>query len=178
MILCDKDLREYINKGWLKIEPLYSDTIQQNGVDLRIGNQIGISRKALEIYDMRRSEAEDFFEVVEIPPDGMEIEPMSSLLLHTEERISLPPDLMAMCGLRSTIARMGFIAPATYVDAGFSGQLTIEVFWSKPYSVKLYKGVRFLHVIFAKTSDVVENPYKGSYQGQSGVKLPKTLLGE
>ncbi|RSN77764.1 MAG: dCTP deaminase [Thermoproteota archaeon] len=173
-MLSDRDLMEYIKLGWLKINPLYEDSIQQNGVDMRIGEEIALPKQG-GIYDIKSSKAEDFFSVKRIPDEGIVIEPMTSFLLHTEERITLPPDVMAICGIRSTIARMGFIAPVTYVDAGFDGQLTIELFWSKNYPVRIYKGIRFLHVVFSKTTGVVLRPYTGVYQGQSGVRLPKPL---
>ncbi|MEM4769207.1 MAG: dCTP deaminase, partial [Saccharolobus sp.] len=40
MIFSDRDLKYYLEKGWIKIEPLREDTIRENGVDLRIGNEI------------------------------------------------------------------------------------------------------------------------------------------
>jgi len=77
--------------------------------------------------------------------------------------------------LRSSIARWGFIAAPTLVDAGFEGQLTIEVMWTRPAPVRLYRGIRFLHVVFFRTEGKVERPYSGAYQGQRGVTLPKRL---
>ncbi|MEM3864888.1 MAG: hypothetical protein QW724_03780 [Nitrososphaerota archaeon] len=40
------------------------------------------------------------------------------------------------------------------------------------FPVKPYHRDRFLHVVFAKLSSVVEKPYQGRYQGQRGVRLP------
>ena len=36
MILSDNDLRLYISRGLLKIEPLSNDTVRENGVDLKL----------------------------------------------------------------------------------------------------------------------------------------------
>ena len=79
---------------------------------------------------------------------------------------------MAFVELRSTYARLGLFIPPTIVDANFEGQLTIELVGG-PFPVKLYKGDRFLHIIFAKLTSQVEKPYMGKYQGQRGVTLPK-----
>jgi len=36
----------------------------------------------------------------------------------------------------------------------------------------LYRGERFLHLVFAKLSSPANNPYRGKYQGQRGVQVP------
>ena len=40
MILSDKDIREYIEKNKLVIDPIANDTIRENGVDLRVGDEL------------------------------------------------------------------------------------------------------------------------------------------
>ncbi|MDT7861459.1 MAG: dCTP deaminase [Saccharolobus sp.] len=172
MILGDRDLKYYIEKGWIKIEPLSQDTIRENGVDLRIGNEIARFRKTDKVYDCN-SRLEDFF-IKEIS-DEFIINPHEHVLLTTEEYVKLPNDIMAFVNLRSSFARLGLFIPPTIVDAGFEGQLTIEVIGSE-FPIKLKRGMRFLHLIFARTLTPVENPYHGKYQGQKGVTLPKINL--
>lgn len=172
MILGDRDLKYYIEKGWIKIEPLSQDTIRENGVDLRIGNEIARFRKTDKVYDYN-SRLEDFF-IKEIS-DEFIINPHEHVLLTTEEYVKLPNDIMAFVNLRSSFARLGLFIPPTIVDAGFEGQLTIEVIGSE-FPIKLKRGMRFLHLIFARTLTPVENPYHGKYQGQKGVTLPKINL--
>jgi len=79
---------------------------------------------------------------------------------------------MAFVNLRSSFARLGLLIPPTIVDAGFEGQLTIELIGSS-FPVKLKKGTRFLHLIFDRTLTPVEYPYRSKYQGQRGVTLTK-----
>ena len=92
--------------------------------------------------------------------------------MTTLEYLELPNDAIAFVNLRSTYARLGLTIPPTIVDAGFRGQLTIEVVGSE-FPIKLKSGERFLHLIFAKTLTPVEKPYRGKYQGQQEVTLPK-----
>lgn len=172
MILGDRDLKYYIEKGWIKIEPLSQDTIRENGVDLRIGNEIARFKKTDKVYDYN-SRLEDFF-IKEIS-DEFIINPHEHVLLTTEEYVKLPNDIMAFVNLRSSFARLGLFIPPTIVDAGFEGQLTIEIIGSE-FPIKLKRGMRFLHLIFARTLTPVENPYHGKYQGQKGVTLPKINL--
>ncbi len=90
----------------------------------------------------------------------------------TRERLELPNDLMAFVQLRSTWARRGIMLPPTIVDAGFKGDLTLEILLCSPEMLEQGRivpiGQRFAHLIFAKTSSPCE-PYAGKYQGQSGI---------
>ena len=169
MILGDRDLKYYLEKGWLKIEPLSEDTIRENGVDLRVGGEIARFRNAGQEYEDGKDPSS--FYVIE-KGDEFTIYPNEHVLLVTEEYIKLPNDVMAFVNLRSTFARLGLFIPPTIADAGFEGQLTIEVIGSA-FPVKLKRGTRFLHLIFARTLTPVENSYQGKYQGQRGVTLPR-----
>ncbi len=175
MILSDSVISSLIRSGDLKIEPLYSDSIRENGVDMRIGPEIAFPIVMGEVIDPIRDDPSKHFSIREIPDSGITIPGNTSVLLVTEEYVKMPKDVAALCGLRSSIARWGFIAPPTLVDSGFEGQLTIEVMWTRPAPVKLYKGIRFLHVVFFRVEGKVEKPYSGVYQGQKGVTLPKKL---
>jgi dCTP deaminase len=84
----------------------------------------------------------------------------------TRERFALPRDLMAFVGLRSTWARLGFMLPPTIVDAGFEGQLTLEIAMLGLDEPPV--GEPFAHLIFARTTGPCA-PYEGRYQGQSGI---------
>lgn len=181
MILGDKDLKETIEKGKLKIEGLQEDSIRENGIDLRIGNSVATDilieeeDGLLHIINTHNKESSDRrFEIREFKK-WFVIPPKTNILLVTKEIITLPNNLMAFCAIRSSIARMGFISPITIVDAGFSGSLTIEAFYGGNNPIKLYVGDRFLHLVFAKTLSPVEHPYSGFYQGQKEVNLPKTI---
>ncbi len=169
MILGDRDLKYYLEKKWIVIEPLSEDTIRENGVDLRVGDQIARFRKTNKVYTVG-DDLKEFYEF----ESGEEfvICPEEHVLLTTKEYIKLPSDVMAFVNLRSSFARLGFLIPPTIVDAGFEGQLTIEVVGSS-FPVKIKSGTRFIHLIFAKTLTPVENPYNGKYKGQIGVTPPR-----
>jgi dCTP deaminase len=84
----------------------------------------------------------------------------------------MPDDLMGFVNLRSSYARIGLTIPPTIIDAGFEGQVVVEVVGGE-VPVDLYPGDRFIHVVFAKLSKPVEKPYRGVYQGQRGIVLPR-----
>lgn len=141
MILTGRDLRWYIETGKLGIHPITGDQFQQNGVDFILAEVDSENRGA---YNFR--------------------------LGTTAERLTMPDDLMAFVELRSTWARRGFLIPPTIVDAGFDGQITLEIvsLAGEPFPV----GQRFAHLIFARLSGPAE-PYRGKYQGQVGITEAK-----
>jgi len=169
LILGDRDLKYYLEKGRIVISPLFQDTIRENGVDLRVGGEVARFKEINEVYEDGK-DIRSFYDIEK--GNEFVIYPNEHVLLVTEEYVKLPNDVMAFVNLRSSFARLGILAPPTIVDAGFEGQLTIEVLGSA-FPVKIKRGTRFLHLIFARTLTPVENPYRGKYQGQRGVTLTK-----
>ncbi|MET1160586.1 MAG: dCTP deaminase [Thermoprotei archaeon] len=174
MILSDWDIRVYIEKKLLVIEPLFEDTIRENGVDLRFGNEFCRFKKHYNIViDSSRDPVEHVVECYEVSDnEGFIIQPLEHVLATTLEWIELPHDLVGFVNLRSTFARYSLYIPPTIIDAGFKGQVTIEIIGGS-VPVKVYPKQRFLHIIFARTSSPVYKPYTGKYQKQRGVTLPK-----
>ena len=175
MILSDRDIRRLLDLGVLVVEPFDPEIVRENGLDLRLGRVFCRLRDTARIMDTRRPyDPREFYECVEVGDgEGYVIEPRSLVLAHTVERVCLPGDLVGLVNLRSTFARTGIYIPPTVVDAGFCGQLTVELVGSA-FPVKLYPGQRFLHLVLVKTVTPAEKPYSGRYQGQTGVTLPKT----
>jgi dCTP deaminase (EC 3.5.4.13) len=169
MILSDRDLKYYLEKGLIFIRPFSEEIIRENGIDLRIGPQFARLRKTDQVFEATKN-VEDFYTVTN--SNHFIVFPHEHVLMTTMEYIELPNDVMAFVNLRSTFARLGLFIPPTIVDAGFKGQLTIEIVGSE-FPIKLETGQRFLHLIFAKTLTPVENPYHGKYQYQYDVTLPK-----
>jgi dCTP deaminase len=56
----------------------------------------------------------------------------------------MPEDVVGLANLRSTLARLGLVIPPTVVDAGFEGNITIEVVNESPNTIVLKRGMRFL----------------------------------
>jgi dCTP deaminase len=174
LILSDWDIRVYLEKKLLVIEPLSDDTVRENGVDLRFGREFcRFRRETGIIIDTRRDPVDKVLECTSIVDgEGFIINPLEHVLATTLERIELPHDLIGFVNLRSTFARYSLYIPPTIIDAGFKGNVTIEIIGGS-VPVKVYPGQRFLHVIFARTSSPVYKPYRGKYQGQRGVTPPR-----
>jgi len=174
MILSDADLKKCLASGSIRIDPFDESALKENGIDLRLGYEVmelELSNQPLDIgkeenltrryYKREITQAQGFV----VPPNGR-------VLVTTLEYIEVPNDLMMFCQLRSTFARLGLSIPPTIADAGFRGQLTIELVGSS-FPIRLYPEVPFLHAVFCRLTSPVQNPYRGVYQGQRGVTLPK-----
>jgi len=104
---------------------------------------------------------------VDLILDNLQFMAPHFLLGCTKERVELPDDLMAFVEIRSSWARRGYFLPPTIVDAGFAGNLTLEVLHFGLAGASPI-GQRFAHLIFAKTSGPC-TPYRGRYQDQTGI---------
>ncbi len=174
MILGDLDILRLIRGGDLIVEPFDPVIVRENGLDLRLGRGYCRFKPTGRVFDPRSpGDPSDYYECGEA--DEIVVPPKEHMLLHTLEYIRLPPDLAGLVNLRSTWARTGIYIPATVVDAGFEGQLTIEVIGSS-FPVKLYPGDRFLHLVLVKLQTPTTRPYQGEYKGQKGVRLPKHFI--
>lgn len=173
-----EDIMHYMLTRKLNITNINENTIRENGIDCRIGKTIAIDIKLDDDFIVDTHDIESVtkrFDMHNFNESGEIIPAKNNILLVTEEEFSLPDDVMGLCCLRSTIARQGFVCPITIIDAGFQGTLTIETFYGGNNKIKIYKGDRFLHVVFIKINSPVAKPYNGIYKGQTVVRLPKCM---
>jgi dCTP deaminase len=178
MILSDFDLESLLNEGRLGIKPFGKDIIRENGLDLRLSDQVARHNEKLGadfIVDPSNMKSLHDEYVIEKGQKNIIVKPLTQVLLSTIESVALPDNLIGFVELRSTWARHGLIMPPTIIDAGFAGTVTLEVFNGSRFPILLRHKVRFAHVIFATTLNKVRKPYNGTYLNQKGIFLPKKL---
>lgn len=171
MIVSDYDLRHDLESGRFYIDPLYDDAVRQNGIDFHLGDEIRRAKKK-ETIDVRSGLNLDDWTESEVYSSFV-VNPNESLLCRTAEYVEMPDYCVGLCYLRSTYARLGVFIPATVIDAGFKGTLTVEMMLGSPFAVRLYAFEPLMHVIFPKLDSPVIQVYKGKYQGQIAVTPPK-----
>ncbi|MFV8827276.1 dCTP deaminase [Alkalihalobacterium sp. APHAB7] len=163
MILSDKTINEMLNKGELSIEPLVDGQIQPASVDIRLGTHfLKIDENAIESISFDKEA-----KYIEFESDEVVIPPNSFLLATTKEYIKLPNHVTAFVEGRSSIGRMGlFIQNAGWVDPGFEGEITLELYNANRLPIKLKSGRRICQLVFALMDQEAKTPYQGKYQGQ------------
>ncbi|SHK20787.1 dCTP deaminase [Thermocrinis minervae] len=173
MILSDGTIKKLIERGEIKIEPLEEKNIQASSIDLRLGGEIALYR--MERIDIREKDLK--VEKIELGEDGFWIEPKAFVLATTLEYIKLPDYITAFVEGRSSLGRLGlFIENAGWVDAGFEGQITLELYNANNCPIKLYKGMRICQIVLAKLDKRAQKAYRGKYLGQSGVTPSKIFM--
>jgi dCTP deaminase len=174
MILSDRSILQLIEEGKLKVEPFEESLVQCSSLDLRLGYQIARYR-VRDFLDVKTQNWETVIE--EITDEGFFIQPKEFILATTLEYVELPEDLTAFVEGRSSLGRLGlFIENAGWVDAGFKGQLTLELFNANCYPIKLYPKMKICQLVFARLDQKPLKPYNGKYQGQRGVVPSKIYL--
>lgn len=80
---------------------------------------------------------------------------------------------------RSSLGRLGlFIQNAGWVDPGFHGEITLELFNVNRCAIRLQAGRRIGQLVFARMDRAARNPYRGKYQGQRGATGSRVFLDE
>jgi dCTP deaminase len=164
MILSDGGLKKLIDSGELVIEPMTPESIQPASVDCRLGDHfLVVAEPETTIISMSQE-----IRYKEVIADKIVIAPHSFLLATTMEYIKLPNNMVSFVEGRSSIGRMGlFIQNAGWVDPGFEGKITLELYNANSFPIELEAGRRICQLVFGLMDSPALNPYRGKYQGQS-----------
>jgi len=171
MILNDNTIIEKINKKELIIEPRpTNEQIQPSSLDLRLGNEFWQMIKQEEVLDPRNNEPK--YNVINA--NAIVIPPNEFVLAHTKEWIEIPANLCARVEGRSSIGRLGVTIHVTagFIDAGFKGQIVLEIKNLSPNSILLHEDMRICQLIFEELNEKCNRSYGecgNKYQNQKGV---------
>jgi dCTP deaminase len=173
----DADIEERLERGDLVIEGMESPAvqIQPASVDLRLARQF----KTFKRVGRPLSFAEDMNEHMQTHSQldigrEFELKPKEFALATTIERVKIPHDVVARVEGRSSLGRVGLLIHATagFIDPGFEGQITLELFNLNLNPIILEPGMRICQMSFQKLATVANRPYgsdRGSkYQNQKG----------
>jgi len=178
MILSDIEIQTLLLKKELVIDDgrhLMPDVaqIQPASFDIRIGNTFCV---ADEMPDGVVS-LDTKIKYRTITADRYVLLPGQFVLATTMEYIKLPNYLTAFVEGRSSIGRLGlFIQNAGWVDPGFEGEITLEMFNASRFAIELTAGSRVGQLVFAKMGKEARYPYNGKYQGQRGATGSRIYL--
>lgn len=173
MILSDGTITKMLEKGELQIAPLEKEQIQPASVDIRLGNTFSIVEDSPSGIITMDNE----IRYKTITSDTYILLPNQFVLATTMEYIELPGDLTAFVEGRSSLGRMGlFIQNAGWVDPGFKGEITLELYNANRCAIELKAGRRVGQLVFARMDSPALNPYSGKYQGQRGAMGSRVFM--
>ena len=173
MILSDKTIMQLLKNNQLMIDSADEHQIQPASVDIRLGNTFSVIEDTSEGIINLESE----IKYKTIQADKYLLLPGQFVLATTKEYFSLPDHITAFVEGRSSMGRLGlFIQNAGWVDPGFEGEITLELFNANRCAIALKAGVRIGQLVFAQLDQTALHPYRGKYQGQRGATGSRIYL--
>ncbi|MDR0285075.1 MAG: dCTP deaminase [Propionibacteriaceae bacterium] len=175
-MLADREIRLALTSGRVVIEPWDPAMVQPASVDVRLD-------RFFQVFDNHRYPAIDpaqeqvgLTRLVEVPRgEPFLLHPGAFVLGSTYEQVTLGDDVAARVEGKSSLGRLGLLTHATagFVDPGFSGHITLELFNVATLPITLWPGMKIGQLCFFATSSPVEHPYGSAeagshYQGQRG----------
>ena len=183
MLLSDKDIRAAIDSGRVALDPYDPAMVQPSSVDVRIDRYFRVFENHRYPHIDPSIEQAELTRLVE--PDGDEpfiLHPGEFVLGSTYEVVSLPDDVSARLEGKSSLGRLGLLTHSTagFIDAGFSGHVTLELSNVATLPIKLWPGMKIGQLCFFRLTSPAEAPYgsgaEGSrYQGQRGPTPSKSF---
>lgn len=159
-ILNKTDIQKYLSNDELVITPLLQHRqLQENSIDLRLGNFFKIGKVIREPYiDIKKSDIIKFFDdTYRNFGESFILYPNQLVLATTFEYVKMPNNLVGNIITRSSINRLG-LCVTSIVQPGYSGTLTLELINNTNTAIKLTVGMRIVQLILNSVTDI-EIPY-------------------
>jgi dCTP deaminase len=170
MTLSKADIQRELGYGELEIE--YDDdlAVEPSSVDLHLGDEIKTPLKQRRDVKVDMEATYPCFETVKTP---FTIPPHGFALAHTAEVVNIPDYLVGHLQGRSSVGRLGlFVENAGLVDAGFHGDLTLELYNAAPYPIELKEDMRIVNLTLNEHDTAPSQSYSADhgnkYNGQRG----------
>jgi len=145
------------------------------GYDIRVADEFRIFSPAtgqLHLVDPKNF-SEDF--LVDYRGPHCDIPPNSFVLARSVERFQMPPNVMALCVGKSSLARCGIIVNVTPLEPSWTGYLTIEISNTAPLPARIYAHEGIAQLLFLEGEEplVTYAHRAGKYQDQKGIVVPR-----
>lgn len=169
MILSDKQIKNEIESGTIKIEPYRPACLGTNSYDVHLGKTL--ATYTTPILDSKKDNPVKYFE---IPEEGFVLKPGELYLGVTEEYTETHAHVPFLEG-KSSAGRLGIDIHATAGkgDVGFCNYWTLEI--SAQIPVKVYAGMPIGQLIYFAVEGDVEVSYATKKSAKYNSKDPKPM---
>lgn len=173
-ILSDAGILAAIAAKTLSVSPWTDEALQPCSIDLHL---------APAYRRIRREGLGDAVDMAAVPEEHTDlvegdmhspiiVQPSEPILMSTLETVTIGDGLAASIDGKSSIGRLfqAVHITAGWIDAGFSGQITLEVINHLPVPVIYHPGQPIGQLVVFSLDQEASNPYskKGHYHGQVG----------
>jgi dCTP deaminase len=179
-MLSDCDLRAVLEIGELSISPLAEGNIQPASIDLRLADTFRVYPALNEMFgsfvDPLDPPADcDAMLTHRVLPGGQfALPPHGFALASTIEEVKIGRTLVGVLAGKSSLARCGLaVEAAGWIDPGFRGTITCELFNMSDRYLMLTPGMLVAQLAVARLDTPCARPYghpklASKYQGQIG----------
>jgi dCTP deaminase len=170
MILSGLEIQRQLGTN-VVIEPFDASRLNPNSYNLTLHEELLVYEE--RVLDMRKAHR---VRRMQIPPEGLELEPGRLYLGRTVERTETH-NLVPMIEGRSSIGRLGLFVHVTagFGDVGFRGYWTLEMFAVQP--VRIYPGVAICQIFYHDIRGTFEEYRSAKYQNNTDIQ-PSLLFTE
>lgn len=164
MILTGSEIFKKVKSGKIHIKPFIKENLNPNSYNFRLGKFLKVYKKKL----LDPAKLNDY-EEIEIPEEGLILEPHKLYLGHTIEEMGsdfFVPTMQA----RSSIGRLGLYIylNSGLGDIGFKKQWTLEL--HSIHRLKVYPGMKIGQMLFWKPIGKIKL-YNGKYKDSVGPEV-------
>ncbi len=185
VLLSDRDIRAQLDSGRVALSPYDPSMVQPSSVDVRLDRFFRLfDNHKYSVIDPAQEQPELTRLVETAPDEAFILHPGEFVLGSTYEVVSLPDDISARLEGKSSLGRLGLLTHSTagFIDAGFSGHVTLELSNVATLPITLWPGMKIGQLCFFQLSSPAEQPYgsgaSGSrYQGQRGPTPSRSAQG-
>jgi len=184
MVLSDKDIKSFLNKGIIGVTPKPDLKVQLGScsLDLRLGNDFRVFEHSKNAYldPTKKDYTNEITRSIKVKKnEAFMMQPGDFVLAVTQERVKIPDNLLGRLEGRSSLGRLGIVvhSTASVFDPGWDGQCVLELGNLGRMPVALYPGMRICAMTFEQLSTPAANPYTkrklAKYKFQNGPQESK-----
>ncbi|MFW6056372.1 MAG: deoxyuridine 5'-triphosphate nucleotidohydrolase [Chloroflexota bacterium] len=166
-VLSDHDIRARLKTSPPLLEGLTdADTqIQSCGVDLTVRSVARYATAGAVDFDNSQRMLSDT-EAIEWVNEWSDL-PAGAYRIVYNEKVNLPPDLMALVYPRSSLMRCGATVHTAVWDPGYSGRGAALLVVHNPQGFRLRRGARVAQLVFTCIGRDVERSYNGRFHSEN-----------
>ncbi|GHG54088.1 dCTP deaminase [Flavimobilis marinus] len=185
MLLSDRDIRDELASGRVRLDPYDPTMIQPSSIDVRLDRFFRLfDNHRYPVIDPAADQPELTRLVETAPGEAFVLHPGEFVLGSTFETVGLPDDVAARLEGKSSLGRLGLLTHSTagFIDPGFDGHVTLELSNVATLPIMLWPGMKIGQLCFFRLSSPAEHPYGSAqygsrYQGQRGPTASRSWQG-
>ena len=154
--LNDEDIINAANNGNLIVENFKVENVKQACYELRAGNTY---------FDLSSEEKKHTAK----SGGAILFKPHQTIVIISEEKFSLPNDILARFLTKGALFSVGFTPINTYADPGFYGRMGIVMTNASNNYLKINSGDVIAKVEFDRLYSPVITPYRGQHGFETGI---------